>query len=436
MINITKRKIKTTCVFCGCLCDDILVSVTDNHITKIENACILGEEKIFSAIKNKRNQFFQIKEGDKKKNCSFNTALDRAADLLVNSEKPLLYGWSNTTCEAQKIGLKLAEILGGVWDNTTSTCHGPSAIAISERGISSATLGEIKNRADTIIYWGCNPVESHPRHLHRYTYFAKGRFRNREDRKMIVVDVRKTPTAKLSDLFIQIKPGCDYELLTALHITVKTGEKPEVTNIVSSINEFDEFVNFLNNTEFGVIFFGLGLTMSGYGSINVEALLSLIRELNNLSKWVTMPMRGHFNVTGANTVASYLTGFPFGIDFSDNKPYYNPGETTALDIIENNDCDLLMSVASDPIGMFPANISSKCLDLKIIALDPFPTITTEVADILFPVSISGIETGGTAYRMDGVPLPLKKIIDNSLNLPSDKEVLEQLLDKVKELIRR
>ena len=48
----------------------------------------------------------------------------------------------------------------------------------------SCTLGEVKNRADFIIYWGGNPAECHPRHFTRYTLTQKGKFlpRGRKDR--------------------------------------------------------------------------------------------------------------------------------------------------------------------------------------------------------------------------------------------------------------
>jgi formylmethanofuran dehydrogenase subunit B len=173
--------------------------------------------------------------------------------------------------------------------------------------------------------------------------------------------------------------------------------------------------------------------MTGYGFANVDAILSLTRELNKFGKWVAMPMRGHYNVNGANIVATYLTGFPYGIDFSSGKAYYNPGETTTSDLIMNNECDLLMSVASDPIGTLPQEVCSKCLDLKLIAMDPFQTTTTEIADVVLPVAISGIESPGTAYRMDGVPLPLKSVLKSPNNLKSDKEILNMILKELKRI---
>ncbi|MFM8582830.1 MAG: hypothetical protein ACKOFW_15175 [Planctomycetaceae bacterium] len=55
----------------------------------------------------------------------------------------------------------------------------------------SATLGEIKNRADFIMYWGGNPAECHPRHFTRYTLTPKGKFlpNGRKDRTMVLVDI-------------------------------------------------------------------------------------------------------------------------------------------------------------------------------------------------------------------------------------------------------
>ncbi len=83
-----------------------------------------------------------------------------------------------------------------------------------------ATLGQIKNRADLIIFWGCNPAEAHPRHALRYSSNVCGRFTpdGRAGRKVIVVDVRETRTSKNADLFVRINPGEDYQVISALRM--------------------------------------------------------------------------------------------------------------------------------------------------------------------------------------------------------------------------
>lgn len=44
-------------------------------------------------------------------------------------------------------------------------------------------------------------------------------------------------------------------------------------------------------------------------------------------------MRGHYNVSGAGSVFTQITGFPYVLDFSGDYAYYNPGETTANDVL-------------------------------------------------------------------------------------------------------
>jgi formylmethanofuran dehydrogenase subunit B len=52
-------------------------------------------------------------------------------------------------------------------------------------------------------------------------------------------------------------------------------------------------------------------------------------------------------------------------------------------------------------------------------------MTTKVANVVIPTAVSGIQTAGTMYRMDGVPLPLTKILDS--DYPSDFEVLSRII---------
>ena len=58
----------------------------------------------------------------------------------------------------------------------------------------TCTLGEVKNRADFIVYWGGNPAECHPRHFSKYTLTQKGKFvpEGRKGRTMVLVDIRDT----------------------------------------------------------------------------------------------------------------------------------------------------------------------------------------------------------------------------------------------------
>src|SRR5256885_15876673 len=73
------------------------------------------------------------------------------------------------------------------------------------------------------MYWGGNPAECHPRHFTKYTLTPKGKFvpEGRKGRTMVLVDIRETPSAKAADIFLQIRPGKDFEVATTLRALVK-----------------------------------------------------------------------------------------------------------------------------------------------------------------------------------------------------------------------
>ncbi len=45
--------------------------------------------------------------------------------------------------------------------------------------------------------------------------------RGRKGRNMVLVDIRETPSAKAADIFLQIRPGKDFEVATTLRALVK-----------------------------------------------------------------------------------------------------------------------------------------------------------------------------------------------------------------------
>ncbi len=423
------------CPVCGCLCDDIEVNVENNKVVKSKHACAMGTSK-FLNYPNDRLPSPMIRTNGTQQPASLEDAVTKVATMLVNAKYPIIYGLSLSSCEAVKAGLELAEEIGGVLDNQTTVCHGPGVQGLHDVGESTCSLGEVKHRADLIICWGCNLNEAHPRHFERYSYTAKGRFRNgKEDRELIVVDVRNTSTAKLADKFIQIEPGKDYEFVNALRTALRLEQIQRDSVAGISVEDIEELAETLRTCEFGALFYGQGVTQTDGKSRNIDALFSLARDLNSWTKFVIMPARGHFNVAGVNQVCTWQTGFPYGVDFSQGYPWYNPGETTVVDIMRRGENDATLVVGSDPVAHFPPAVSRHLLSVPLAAIDPAHSLTTMAADVVIPSSFAGIESDGIAYRMDGVALPLKKVVEPPPNVLSDEEVLRMILSKVRAIRR-
>ncbi|BDC36519.1 formylmethanofuran dehydrogenase subunit B [Candidatus Methanoliparum sp. LAM-1] len=418
------------CPFCGSLCDDLTVEVEGNEIKNVDNTCKLGYNKIVG-YSHGRIEAPLIRDKEGLKEISYDKAIDEAAKILCNARRPLMYGWSSTTCEAIEKGIELAIKIGSLIDQTATVCHGPTTLGIQEEGKPSCTLGEVKNRADLVIYWGCNPFHAHPRHMGRYSTFTKGYFTNkgRKDRKIIVVDVRESDTSKVADIFLKIEPGSDYKIINALtSIIIGNGDiLPEEIGGISK-DRLEYIAGEMVNANFGIVFFGLGVTMTGVKDKNIGSLSRLVKELNRNTKFSLMPMRGHYNVSGAGNVFTWLTGFPYAIDLSRGYAYYNPGETTANDVLARKEVDAILVVASDPVAHFVNPSIRRLAEIPLIAIEPYTSATTELADLIIPVAISGIEADGTAYRMDEIPIRVKKFIDSKFK--SDLEILTDIINRI------
>ena len=66
-----------------------------------------------------------------------------------------------------------------------------------------------------------------------------------------------------------------------------------------------------------------------------------------------MPMRGHGNVTGADVVLRWTTGYPFGINLSRGYPRFNPGEFSTVDLLVRGDNDAALILGADPGATMP-----------------------------------------------------------------------------------
>ena len=292
----------------------------------------------------------------------------------------------------------------------------------------TCTLGEVKNRADLIIYWGGNPAECHPRHFTKYTLTQKGKFvpQGRKGRTMVLVDIRETPSARAADLFLQIQPGKDFEVVTTLLALLKSRpvNRERVAETGVTVEQLQDLVDRMKRARFGVLFFGMGLSMTRGKHMNSASVLTLVTELNAFTKFVAMPMRGHGNVTGADMVIRWTTGYPFGVNLSRGYPRFNPGEFSTVDLLVRGDNDAALILGADPGATMPQPAIEHLKRIPTIVLDPKVTHTSRLARVHITTAVTGISAPGTVYRMDEVPLPLRPALKSPY--PTDEEVIRRI----------
>jgi len=90
--------------------------------------------------------------------------------------------------------------------------------------------------------------------------------------------------------------------------------------------------------------------------------------------------------------------------------------------------DAALIVATDPGAHLPADTVKHLKKIPTVYLEPHKNPTTEWATVVIPVAQAGVAASGTYYRMDNVPLRVKKIVDSG-HL-SDEEILIKLKEKI------
>jgi formylmethanofuran dehydrogenase subunit B len=410
------------CTACGCVCDDLRLTVGGWRIVATERACPLAEPWL-RAQHSAEGAAAEI-EG---RPVSADEALARSADLLRESCYPLVYGLSQSTTAGQQAAVALAERLGAIIDTTASVCHAPSVLAQQQVGQVTCTLGEVRNRAEVVVFWGSDPLLTHPRHWERYSVSASGRFvpRGRVDRFVVVADTTRTASADAADLFLPVEPDRHFEALHGLHALVR-GALPEAGGCVGAAGTLlAELARRLQQCRCGVIFFGVGLARGAAGHVNVQALLRLVTDLNgNGRRWDAMRMRVQGNVVGADTVLAWQTGYPFAVNLARGYPRYNPNEFSVLGLLERQEVDACVLVGTETLDWLPQAALEHLRRIPTVILDPAERQTAFSPTVRFRVGTPGIDLSGTAYRMDGVPIPLRAVLPARYS--SDAEILRQI----------
>ena len=436
--RLTQTFRNAVCPGCACLCDDVSLTFDDGSLIGFHPQCALGEQWFTSNMRRVSNAVFS-----RDAPLDYHDGIDRAAEILHRADYPLVYGLSRSSTPGQRAAVELGDALRGVVDTTASLCHGPSIMALQEFGEVTCTLGEIRNRADLVIFWGCNPANSHPRHAERYSVTATGQLLpgGRDDRKIVMIGSadqidqwRLDHHGTQPDLTIAVPVGKDFELLARLNMLLQ-GKAVEEAD-----DKIDSLMTMIRACNYGIFFFGVGLAetgswggteRTGTGHINVAALLHLVAKLNAVTRFTARRMRLQGDVSGADNVLLWQTAYPFAVDFARGFPRYNPGEYTTNELLERGDVDAALLVGAETVQFLTPEARSHLEQIPTIVLD-YPGADKALdADVTFTTAVYGLHAAGTAYRMENVPLNLKKMGDSEL--PTDETVLADILGKLKTL---
>ena len=386
-----------TCAGCGCACDDIEATVADGRLS-VRRTCALGDAWFAERAAGPAATIEGVA-------ASVDEAAQAAAAILGQARAPLVYGLGRTSIEAQRQAVGLAEALGAVVDPGGA---GGASLAFQAIGSSTATFGEIRDRAELVVAWRADPAVTHPRLL--------GRLRVRPQ-ALVVVDATRTATAEEAGTFVELDAAHDFEALSALRALV--AEAPLDRDRAGDL-PLDALGALAQRLA------GAGHVAFVHGALDelgALALFSLVRDLSRERHAVTLALRGDANARGAEDVLAWQTGFPAAVSFARGHPRANPGELSAAALLERGEVDAALVVASDALEQLPG-----LRDVPTVVIDARDTETARAARVAFATAVEGIEVAGTAHRMDGVPVPLRALLDG--DRPAAADVLAAIAERL------
>ena len=321
-------------------------------------------------------------------------------------------------------------------DHCTRLCHSTSVAAMQRALNTSAASGsmrEVEHAADVIFIAGANTTESHP------VFGAAIKRAHVRGATLVVADPRRTELAGRADIHLQMQPGTDVALFSAMlnHIVARGLE--DKAFIAARTNGFDavrqsvraltpEVAAKITGVPADLIrraaeiyakgpetstLWAMGLTQHANGTDLVASLLNLMLACGMIGRWgaAMMPVRGQNNVQGASDVGAIpfvYTDYRSVKDSTIRADYAQvwgvPAESLSLNeglmvteiVKEESGVRGMYIMGENPIISDPdiAHAEHWFRELEFLAVhDLFLTETARYADVVLPGSSFAEKTG-------------------------------------------
>jgi formylmethanofuran dehydrogenase subunit B len=409
-----------TCLGCGCACDDIAVVVQRDRIVAARQACALGIAWFGDGVVPQ-----EARSGGRKR--SLATALTDAATLLTDARRPLVYLTADLTCETQREAVAIADRLGALLDTAASDGAAPSILAAQRRGRAGATLGEIRQRADLLVFWGVDPAERYPRYSSRYAVEPAGLRTpdGRRSRTIVAVDIGPARGPMDADARVSIAPDEEVDALALIRATV-LGHAVTESDLIRRAGDLAR--RMMQARYVALVHDGEPSFPPPVDTGRAEGLIALAQALNGPTRCALSTLRAGGNRSGAEAVMTWQTGFPFAVDFARGYPRYRPYAGAAV-CLARGEIDVALVLGS-PAGV-PAPVATALAGVPCVAIGPRASEAAKGGrfkpTIAVDTGVPGIHEAGTALRMDDVPLPLRTALEGP---PAALDVVRALAQRL------
>ena len=291
---------------------------------------------------------------------SLDEAAAAAARLLARSHQPLFAGLG-TDIDGTRAAIALAERVGGVIEHMHSAALLRDLDCLRETGVMLTTPGEARVRADVVLLVGDGLTEAWPALNERLL---------RPPARPDGVDVARRIVwlAPHADAIISGFDG-DIEIVAAgvgtrlaanlASLRARVKGRP-VAQTQLPLSALDTLASVVKGARFGVAVW----TARSLGALEIEMLHGLVRDLNDTTRFSTLPLPALDNGAGVLAASGWTTGFPMRTGFGSGVPIHDPWRFDAERLVTSGETDCVVWISSfgatPPAWRSAVNIIALC----------------------------------------------------------------------------
>jgi formylmethanofuran dehydrogenase subunit B len=353
---------------------------------------------------------------------SLDDAAAAAAQLLARSGQPLIAGLG-ADVEGARAAIALAGRVGGVVEHMHSTALMRDLDCLRETGVMLTTPGEARVRADVVLLAGDALPQTWPA-LNERLLRPPARPNGVDVARRIIwlaPEAEATIPAFGGEIEV-VAAGLGITLATNLAALRARVKGRPVAGAPIPLPTLDALAAVLKGARFGVAVW----TAARLGALELEMLNGLVRDLNETTRFSTLPLAQPDNGVGVLAACGWMTGFPMRTGFGAGAPVHDPWRFDAERLVASGetDCALWISAFAAPPPAWGAAV-------KFIALSERATQFAEEPNVRIVVGRPGVDHDAIVHSPDAGTLVAVAASARS-PAPSVAEALERIAARLED----
>ncbi|MDZ5458229.1 molybdopterin-binding domain-containing protein [Azohydromonas lata] len=388
-----------TCPFCSLLCDGFgVLPQADNSLQLTGSDCPRARRGLSGFAAQPGSTPAPLVNGAQ---ATLAQAVSAAAQLLRRSRLPLFGGLATDVAGARAL-YRLAERSGAVTDHLHGSALFNATRALQDRGGFTATLAEVRNRADLLICL-TRPSDNFPEFFRRC---GVGDTSLVAQRRLVYLGLEPDAPSQ-SGVAVDALPlqgGDLFTTLSVLQALCASRPLPQADPALKALAEA------LAAAQYAVLVWEPA-RLGEHGALAAEAVHQIVNALNHATRAASLPLGGNEGGGTVQQVFSWLSGLPTRTHASALGLEHDPLRHDARRLLADKAVDALLWVNA----FHPEPPPAAGVPLVLLAHPDTPPPAGGEPSVFIPVATPGLGRSGHLFRTDGtVLMPLRALRPDGL----------------------